>query len=248
MDHEQIQGPEGLLHALDARIKLVCVALISAVVALLSSVSALMIALFFSLVLIIGARLPLRVLVVRILAFNLFIAFLWLFLPWTLPGKEVYRIGIFSMSAEGVHFMTGITLRSNALVLMLMAWMATTPIVATTRALKALHVPDKLMYLFFFTYRYIQEISNEYTRLVTAMRIRCFRPRTDLHTYRSYAYLVGMLLVNSFERSLRIRYAMLCRGFQGHFPRLASENISRLDVVSLIVVCLVLVGIIYVEG
>jgi cobalt/nickel transport system permease protein len=52
---------------------------------------------------------------------------------------------------------------------------------------------------------------------VNAMKIRGFRPRTDLHTYRTYSYLVGALLVRSFDRSTRILAAMKCRGFKGQF-------------------------------
>ena len=50
-----------------------------------------------------------------------------------------------------------------------------------------------------------------------AMRVRGFRPRLDRHTCRSLGYLVGMLLVRSFDRAERILAAMRCRGFRGHF-------------------------------
>jgi cobalt/nickel transport system permease protein len=53
------------------------------------------------------------------------------------------------------------------------------------------------------------------------MRIRAFRPRTNLHTYRSYAYLVGMLFVRAAARAERVHQAMRCRGFQGRFHTMA---------------------------
>ncbi len=99
--------------------------------------------------------------------------------------------------------------------------------------LRHLHVPDKLVHTFFFCYRYISVIHEEYTRLRHAMRVRCFRPRTSLHTYRSYAYLVGMLLIKSYERSVRIYQAMLCRGFRGEYPTFHHFHLHGRDLVSL---------------
>ena len=37
------------------------------------------------------------------------------------------------------------------------------------------------------------------------------------HSYRSLGYLVGMLLVHSFDRSERVLAAMKCRGFCGRY-------------------------------
>ena len=58
---------------------------------------------------------------------------------------------------------------------------------------------------------------------------RGFRPRLDRHTYRSLGYLVGMLLVRSFDRAERILAAMKCRGFQGHFFILDHFAFGRRD-------------------
>ena len=49
------------------------------------------------------------------------------------------------------------------------------------------------------------------------MRIRCFTPRTNLHTYRSMAYLIGMPPGAKFRPFGRIYQAMLCRGYRGRF-------------------------------
>ena len=71
--------------------------------------------------------------------------------------------------------------------------------------------------------------------------------RDSLHTYRSYACLVGMLLVKSFDRARRVRMAMLLRGFDGRFPCLDAGRISKLDLISLGVLCLILLGVLYAD-
>ena len=64
-------------------------------------------------------------------------------------------------------------------------------------------------------------------RLVRAVRVRGFRPGTNLHTYRTYAYIVGMLLVRSYCRADRVHRAMLCRGFRNKFHCLQEFKAGR---------------------
>jgi cobalt/nickel transport system permease protein len=72
-------------------------------------------------------------------------------------------------------------------------------------------------------------IREEYHRLINAMKMRGFKPRTDMRTYRAYSYLVGMLLIRSFNRSKRILQAMRCRGFKGKFYILHHYEMKRYD-------------------
>lgn len=118
-------------------------------------------------------------------------------------------------TVEGVGLAARITLKANAILLVFIALVATMPVATLGHALHRLAVPDKLVHLLLFTYRYIHVMEKEYKRLHNAAVIRGFRPRTDRHTYKTYAYLVGMLLVRSLARAERVYDAMLCRGFQG---------------------------------
>jgi len=248
MDIEQTYADSSPLNTLDPRTRLLGVLAFSVAVAMLQTAEALLLSLALSLAFVALSQIPFRALVTRMLVFNLFLVFLWLLIPWGIPGEEVLAAGPVIVSREGIAYMAALTLRSNAIMLALIAFTASTTITSMTRAMTALRVPDKITYLFFLTYRYIGDIYSEYTRLVNAMRVRCFRPASTLHTYRSYAYLVGMLLVNSFERAQRVRSAMLCRGFNGRFPRVGEDRFSRLDIFCLIALCLVLTGIVYADG
>ena len=128
-----------------------------------------------------------------------------------------------------MYYALAITIKSNAIVLSVMALLATSTVFTLVHALRHLYLPDKLVNMFFFTYRYFQVIHQEYLRLRSAMKIRCFRPRTNRHTYRSIAYLMGMLLVRSFDRSDRVQQAMLCRGYNGQFWVLDHFHLHRID-------------------
>jgi cobalt/nickel transport system permease protein len=108
-------------------------------------------------------------------------------------------------------------------------------------------VPDKLTHLLLFTVRYLDVLHREYLRLWAAMKTRGFRPRVNRHTYRSYSYLVGMLLVRSFDRSERVVAAMKCRGFRGRFYLLDHFALSRSDLPFCIASSVVLLVLILLE-
>jgi cobalt/nickel transport system permease protein len=122
-------------------------------------------------------------------------------------------------------------MKTNAIALATITLLGTSEVFSLAHALVHLRVPMKLVYLFFFFYRYISVMHEEYLRLRRAMTLRSFKPGTNIHTYRSYAYLIGMLLVRSFDRSERIYRAMLARGFQGRFPVMRHFHLHTADVV-----------------
>jgi len=175
------------------------------------------------------ARLPLTKVVRRLLAVNSFIFFLWLVLPFTYPGEIIWRFGPLALTRQGLGYTGLITVKSNAIILNLIALVATVPMVVLGQALQQLKVPDKLCHLLLFTYRYLYVVEEEYHRLVQAIKIRGFQPRTNFHTYRTYAYLAAMLLVRSYDRAQRVHQAMLCRGFHGVFYSLRRFTWQRHD-------------------
>jgi cobalt/nickel transport system permease protein len=113
-----------------------------------------------------------------------------------------------------------ISLKAATILLVLTTLVATSPVADLGHALHTLKVPGPLVLLLLLTYRYTFVIHQEYQRLWLAARVRGFRPGTNLHSYRTYAYLVGMLFVRAAARADRVHQAMRCRGFNGRFHSL----------------------------
>ena len=222
-----IEG-DSVIHRLDPRIRWIVAATFSIVVAVSNRFMALIPALLVSLILIFLAGLSIQKVLSRLLIVNGFILFLWFMLPFTTEGSPLFSVGRLTATKAGVHIAILITLKSNTIILALLALTATMSVFTMGRALGDLHVPSKIVYLLFLTYRYVHVIHLEYRRLVNTLKIRGFRPRNNLHTYRTYAYLVGMLLVKSSDRAERVRAAMLCRGFKGNFHSIHQGEILRL--------------------
>jgi len=224
MLQEAFANGNSYVHQLDPRLRLLSAGIYSSVVALSHSFQVLTAAVLVSLLGIVLARLPVREIMTRIIMLNSFNALLWIVLPLTFQGPIVLALDPLTVYKAGLIMAAQITLKSNAIVLIIMALVATMNFSVLGRVLNWWHVPDKMVYLLLMTYRYVFLIEQEYQRLIRAARLRGFRPATGLHTYRTYAAIVGMLLVRSAFRADRVHKAMLCRGFKGKFYCLHEFN------------------------
>ena len=203
-------------------------------------------ALFICILIILAGKVPLKEIFKRLIPVNTLIILLWLILPFSIKGDPVFSMGPFIATKAGLIYTAQISIKSNAMMLMLIAVISSTRIFTIGHALHKLAVPTKLVQLFLFTFRYIHVIYKEYLRLVNAMKIRGFEPGTNLHTYQTFAYLVGMLLVKSSDRAKRVHNAMLCRGFNGHFYSLTSFSMTKKDlfILLLMIFFIIFLGVI----
>jgi cobalt/nickel transport system permease protein len=231
-------------HRLDPRVKIITAALFSVVVSLTYKLDILFVSAVSALAMLLIARLSLKKVFRRLIMVNGFILVLWLFLPFTTPGKTLFTLFGFEATIEGVDYALLITIKSNTIVIACIALLSTCSVFKLVHALHYLYVPDKLVQIFFFSYRYIHVINLEYIRLTNAMKLRCFIPRNNLHTYKSFAYLIGMLILKSYERSRRIYNAMLCRGFKRKFYILERCELHALDWLFGIIFLLFIAGLV----
>ena len=239
---EPFADGNSLMHRLDPRGKIVAAVLFSCVAAVSFRCDSLGMALLTAVALVCLSNPSPQLILRRLLLANLFIACVWLFLPFSHAGTAMLHLGPFTATVEGVQAAARISIKANAILLAFVALVATMPVATLGHALRCLAVPEKLVYLLLFTYRYIHVMEQEYHRLHNAAVIRGFQPKTDRHTYKTYAYLVGMLLVRSLARAERVHDAMLCRGFQGRFYALHPFSITSKDIASLIVITAVVGG------
>jgi len=244
---EAFSEGSSLIHRLDPRGKTIIASMFAILVAVAESFPAALAGLTLALTWLALARLSLKKILVKLLVVNGFILFLWIVLPWTYPGDPVWQLGPLTATRQGIGMTALITLKSNAIIIGLIALIATVPVTTLGQAMHALRLPDKLCHLLLFTYRYLYVFEVEFQRLVQAMKIRGFQPRTNLHTYRSYAYLAAMLLVRSFDRAESVYQAMLCRGFHGVFYSLKTFSWQRRDGIFMAVSLMALTAVFYLE-
>jgi len=214
---ESFAQGDSLIHTIDPRLKIISALLYSLVIALSSSITILFAGLAISSGLVLAARLPIIEVLKRLSVLIGFLVLIWLLMPLTYPGETIRGFSIIKLSLPGLILALQISLKSTAILLAMMALTATMPLGTLGHALRKLGLPIKLVYLLMITYRYLFVFEQAYQRLLRAARVRGFTPGTNLHSYRTYAYLIGMLVVQAWSRANRVSNAMKCRGFNGKF-------------------------------
>lgn len=239
---------DSFIQQIDPRMRVLLAVLLAVALALLRQMTACCLGLGLGCVLLGLAQAPLGPLWRRLVAINMFILFLWLVTPWTTPGAVVWQWHFTQVSREGIYLSLLVTLKSNAIACVFLSLVATLPAATLGHALGRLGCPDKLVFLFLFTGRYIHLLAGEWQELVTAARLRGFRPRTDMHTYRTVSSLLGLLLVRSHDRAQRTHEAMRLRGFSGHFHSLDNFCLRPVDVCFALVTASCLACILWIEA
>lgn len=236
---EQFAQGSSFIHKRDPRGKIIVATLIITAIALAKSFVAVSVALVLALILVLLSKISLVSVFKRILLLNGFTLFLWISLPLTFGGNDTVSFATLTLSRDGVLLAALITLKTNSIVLFIIALLSTSTIADLGHALDKLLFPKKLCFILLFSYRYIFVIYQEYNRLLRAAKMRCFSPKTNIHTYRTFAYLYGMTLVNSYNRSQRVRQAMLLRGFTGQLKSLQRYSFTQTDIafISILIFC-----------
>lgn len=222
--------PGSLVHRLDPRVRVVAAFAFAILVCLCERMAVLESALAVSLLLTLAARTGDGTALRRLLQLNLFMLLLAVFLPLSTPGSPLLQLGPLAWSRQGLRQAGLIALRANTIMIALMALLGTMESAHLGFALNRLGFSEKLTHVLLFMIRYIDVIHREYHRLTDAMRLRGFRPGCNRHTFRTFGYLIGLLLVRSVDRAERVVEAMKCRGFRGRFYVLAPFEITRLDI------------------
>ena len=226
----------GFLVRLDPRVKLIALVVWSFVLALATGFPGALAGLGGSVVLAVlsGPERPWAFLR-RLVAINFFLLFIWLVLPFSMPGEPLAHFGPLTLTRQGLLLTARLSVQAVGITLAAMAITTTTSVMELTAAARALGAPEKLAAMLSLMTRYVTVIRDEFDRLVWAMKIRGFKASTSLHCLKSYANLAGVLLVRGLDRGERVYAAMLCRGYKGRFYFSLERTINRTDVLSLIV-------------
>ena len=242
MQLETFSQGKSLLHLLDPRVKLLAYIPFIFLTALSSDIFQVLVSLAAATTLAGIARLYSPLLFQRLLVVNVFMVFLWITLPFSISGEPLWNAGPLTASREGVTMPLLITLKANAIALYTISLPGTSTIISLSHAMLHLRFPEKIVTVFYFFYRYIGVIGDEYARMLRMLQARGFHAATSLHTIKVYAFFTGMLFIKSLERSERVYQALLMRNFHGAFPLLAHFRLKRQDLIfTFLITCFFLI-------
>ncbi|PKR91033.1 cobalt ECF transporter T component CbiQ [Pleomorphomonas diazotrophica] len=226
------EAPVSPLDRLDTRTRIVvAVALVLALVSLRSWML-LGTAILLGLALTMLAGVSPRQTVRRLLHVEGFLLILFVALPLLTSLPPFIEVGPLSLSVPGLERAVTLVLRISAAALVVLPLVSGLTPIRLGHALGRFGLPARLVQVFLFSIRYIELLRAEARRLHDAMRLRGFRPATNLHTLKSYGHFIGQLLVRAVERAERVDEAMRCRGFAGRFPLVTLERLGLVDFVA----------------
>lgn len=229
MIEEKFAYGRSLIHGLDPKIRILASIVLSFATALCDNLYLAGIYFVFSILLILMARLDGMAVARRLKPLAWFLLMIWIILPLTFDGAPVAQFYGVKIAGPGIVLCSKITIKSITILLIFTALIATMTIASLGNGLHRIHVPDKMVFLLLMSYRYISVIEEEYRRLLRAAKFRGFTPRTNVHSYKTFAYLAGMLFVRASLRAERVHQAMLCRGFNRKFHTLDVYPPNRLN-------------------
>jgi len=248
MIEEKMASGRSFIHQLDPKIRIIASIVLSFATALCDNLYIAGLYLMISGILICMARLKWVDVFVRIKPLFWFLLMIWIILPLTFEGESVYQYSWLKLSGPGIILCCKITLKSIAILLLFTALIATMTIASLGSGLHRIHVPDKMVFLLLMSYRYIFVIEKEYKRLLRAAKFRGFKPGTNLHSYKTFAYLAGMLFVRASLRAKRVYQAMLCRGFNQKFHTLDVYLPNRLNSLFLVGIFAASFSLVFIEN
>lgn len=220
------------IHRWDPALKMVGLGLFILALAALLHVQAILVGMAVSILLARAAGFSLLQVASRVKWIFLLLLPLFLLLPLriSLGGATPIVIG---WSKEGLVLAGVISLRAMAIAIAIFPMWGTAPLHVSLKALSSLGVPDMLVQLVLFTYRYLFVYFDQFHRVRLALAARGFSPGLDARSFRVYGSQVGMLLVTSYEQAERVLAAMKSRGYDGRIRTLETPKRELSDWVRL---------------
>jgi cobalt/nickel transport system permease protein len=158
-------------------------------------------------------------------------------LLFTIPGETLMTLPMFGIdiSVEGAIRFASVATRSWISVQAAILLVILTKFTDLMWGLQGLHTPSILVSVAGFTYRYLDVLRSEASRLRTARKARSATLSGSrgggsfLWRARVTGWMVGSLMIRSLERSERIYNAMLARGYSGDVKTLTRFELRSRD-------------------
>lgn len=230
------------LHSFDPRVKIISLSILIFSIVLLQNLKGAFIGLILAIILVFLSKIPFSFIFIHLRWVLLFIFAIFFIICLTVPGSVLVKLSFLSVSREGIKLSFLISLRAISAVLLIFPMIGTTKFNVTLTALQKIGIPNKLIQLLMFTYRYIFLFLDEGKRIFIAANSRGWVKKTNVSSLNIMGNLVGMLLVRSFERTEHLRDAMVSRGYDGRLRILDELTLNFKDFIkaSLIIAAAIL--------
>ncbi len=133
-----------------------------------------------------------------------------------------------SVSYSGLIIFFNILIKSYIGVLTVILLSSTTSFTKLLKGFEELKAPKFMIMLASFTYRYLFVLADEVIKMKRARDSRCFGGKWLWHA-KTIGHMIGSLFLRSYERAERVYIAMISRGYEGEFNRIATPSMKAGD-------------------
>ncbi len=172
------------------------------------------------------AKLRYRTLAKRMLIEIPFVFFAIL-IPFATPGEKIEFLGL-ALSPEGLWVAFGILAKSTLGVMTSIILSATTQSRELLTSFRKLRVPETLVQIASFMFRYTSVVVDELNRMKVARQSRGFEAR-GIKDWKILGQSIGALFVRAYERGERVHLAMLARGYEGNLVSANTDRSTNVD-------------------
>ncbi len=235
MISEETARQEGLLQALDPRVRVV--GLFSLVLAVTLSKKISVVAALFgvALVIAISSRVSLLLLAKRVwlvvLGFTAVIAVPAMFVT---PGAPIATMGFLQITEQGLRTAIMLILRVETAVTFTTLLILCTPWSHVLKALRAFRLPKEVIAMLAMTHRYVFLLVETAGQMLESRRSRTVGILKPAEQRRMAARTAGVLLSKSIELSNEVYFAMQSRGFRGEVEILSDFQMRTWDYLGLL--------------
>jgi cobalt/nickel transport system permease protein len=208
------------IHRLDPRVKLSGAVVFVLTVALTPAEQYAVYAALFGLlaVALVFSHLPLGHVTRRSLVIIPFVVLVGLLIPFMKEGTPAFTLTIawwdLTVTREGLTVFLNTLVKAWLSIFCLIILSSSTSATRLFQAMQRLGLPEVMVTVLSFMYRYLFILQDEVLRLERARQSRSFgADRRRLPT--TLGYMAGSLFIRSYERGERIYAAMLARGYDG---------------------------------
>ncbi|MCS7149296.1 MAG: cobalt ECF transporter T component CbiQ [Caldimicrobium sp.] len=239
MHIEEFSEGTSPIHRCDPRVKIIIFLYLAFSTALTSKWQISVLNFLYALLILFLSNLPWRGVFKRLFWANVFLSFILISLIMADLLEFFANKDSPPIKRESLALGSHLILKLNGILIAFLSLLGTTSISQLVHALNHLKIPPKFLLLLFLSYRYLTYLHLEYDKMRMSILARGFSPKTNLWTFKTYAYSLGILLVKTLRRSEELYLALLARNFKGVYPLLEHFAMRRGDLVFLAISMLI---------
>lgn len=250
---DEYSGIDSFIHKLDPRIKMVSFILFILFIVFTAPTSFVTFCLYALLiaVLIMLSKIPVKFMLVRSLGIIPFVLMIAAFIPFIKQGEVAgaYSFGSLRLSVtySGLLIFWNVLIKAYLSILCMTLLMASTAFTDLLKAMQRLMLPQLIIMVLSFMYRYVFVIQDELMKMIQAKESRSAGGPVWFNIKAS-ANMLGVLFVRTYERGESVYLAMCSRGFNGSIKTIADFRITAKDLFFLSAITVLLTAIRLING